>query len=110
MCWFGVQFNHLIQCTQILIQPKICSNNNLRFLKRLKEMMGDRPVKPALARHLVEYLALALQASLLLQHAPEEIASGFCHGRIGKLRGLAFGAGPGGKAGRKIIDRAFAEE
>jgi putative acyl-CoA dehydrogenase len=78
-----------------------------KFLKTLKNMMGESEVHPTQARHLVEYLALALQGSLLIQHAPDNVMDAFCHGRIGKIRGLTFGAGPVIAERKEIIDRAF---
>jgi uncharacterized protein YndB with AHSA1/START domain len=35
------------------------------------------------ARRMVEELALALQASLLVRHAPAAVADAFCAGRLG---------------------------
>ncbi|WP_299531492.1 acyl-CoA dehydrogenase family protein [uncultured Streptomyces sp.] len=48
------------------------------------------------ARHLVEQLALVLQGSLLVRHAPAAVADAFCASRFGDRRGLAFGALPAG--------------
>jgi putative acyl-CoA dehydrogenase len=59
------------------------------------------------ARRLVEDMALALQASLLLRHAPPAVADAFCAGRLGQ-RGLAFGDLPHGVDGAAIVDRALA--
>ncbi len=78
-----------------------------RFLKRLKQIMNEEITHPGQARFLVERLALALQGSLLLQQAPENVGTAFCHSRLGRDRGLAMGAGPGVKMDRAIIDRAF---
>jgi putative acyl-CoA dehydrogenase len=57
------------------------------------------------ARHLVERLALALQASLLLRHSPPAIAAAFCAARLGGDGGLAFGTLPAGSAFAAILDR-----
>ncbi|MFC4160255.1 isovaleryl-CoA dehydrogenase [Chitinimonas lacunae] len=46
---------------------------------------------PATARWLTEQLALALQAGLLIEHAPEPIAVAFCRARLA-TPGLQFGA------------------
>lgn len=59
------------------------------------------------ARRVVEDMALALQASLLLQHAPPELSDAFCAARLGE-RGLAFGDLPRGVAGAAIVERALA--
>jgi putative acyl-CoA dehydrogenase len=60
----------------------------------------------ATARLLVERMALALQAALLLRHAPNEVADLFCATRIAHAGGLAFGAVPAGAAVDPIIARA----
>jgi putative acyl-CoA dehydrogenase len=43
------------------------------------------------ARHAVERLALALQASLLVRHAPPAVADAFCASRLGGAGGLGYG-------------------
>ena len=53
-------------------------------------------------------LALALQASLLVRHAPPAVADAFCAGRLGQARGRAFGTLPAGVDGRAIVERALA--
>jgi putative acyl-CoA dehydrogenase len=57
------------------------------------------------ARRSVEALALALQASLLVRHAPEAVADAFCSSRLGD-RGLAFGTLPHAEADT-IIERTL---
>jgi putative acyl-CoA dehydrogenase len=57
------------------------------------------------ARRVVEHMALALQASLLVRHAPGAIADAFCASRLAGDRGLAFGTLPAGTEFRAIIDR-----
>jgi putative acyl-CoA dehydrogenase len=62
-------------------------------------------LEPA-ARRLVERLALALQASLLLRAAPAPVADAFCATRLGDDGGKGFGAlAPGFDTGF-IIERA----
>lgn len=58
------------------------------------------------ARHLVERMALALQASLLLRHAPAAVAELFIATRIARRGGLAYGALPAGAPVDAVIDRA----
>jgi putative acyl-CoA dehydrogenase len=58
------------------------------------------------ARRAVEDLALALQASLLLRHAPPAVADAFCAARLGD-GGVAFGTMPGGVEAESIINRAL---
>jgi putative acyl-CoA dehydrogenase len=59
------------------------------------------------ARSLVERLALALQASLLVRHAPPAVADAFCAARL-ELGGLAYGTLPSGVDAPAIIERALA--
>jgi putative acyl-CoA dehydrogenase len=59
------------------------------------------------ARRLVEDLAVALQASLLVRHAPPEVADAFCAGRLGE-GGRAFGTLPASVAAPAIVERALA--
>jgi putative acyl-CoA dehydrogenase len=58
------------------------------------------------ARRLVERLALALQASLLVRHAPPEIADAFCASRLDGDGGRAFGTLPAGADFGAILERA----
>jgi len=67
----------------------------------------DRPDAEWGARRLVEDMALALQGSLLLRHAPAAFSDAFCAARLGE-RGLAFGDLPRGVDGGAIVDRALA--
>jgi len=64
---------------------------------------GD--LEPA-ARRLVEQLALALQASLLVRSAPAAVADAFCATRLGGDRGLGFGALAPGLDPAPILERA----
>src|SRR4051812_48277076 len=62
-------------------------------------------LEPA-ARWVVERMAVALQASLLIQHAPVFLADAFCATRLGGDWGRAFGTLPDGLDTQAIIDRA----
>jgi putative acyl-CoA dehydrogenase len=67
------------------------------LLARLRGELARPPeVAEASARLLVERLALAFQASLLLRHAPAAIAGAFCASRLaaGEGGGLAYGTLP----------------
>jgi putative acyl-CoA dehydrogenase len=57
-------------------------------------------------RRLVERLALALQGSLLVRHAPPPVADAFCASRLAGNRGGAFGTLPAAVDFAAIIDRA----
>jgi len=61
----------------------------------------------ASARRLVESLALALQASLLVRHAPAAVSDAFCKSRLGSDRGRAFGTLPAGLDIAAILRRAW---
>jgi len=59
------------------------------------------------ARRLVEHLALALQGSLLVRHAPAAVADAFCATRLGREGGLVYGTLPPQADARAIVDRAL---
>jgi alkylation response protein AidB-like acyl-CoA dehydrogenase len=61
--------------------------------------------EPARARALAELVALSLQASLLLRHAPHAVADAFVATRLDADAGRTFGASPDGIAARALIDR-----
>jgi putative acyl-CoA dehydrogenase len=69
---------------------------------------GGAPTDPQLeARRVVEDLAIALQASLLVRSAPPEVADAFCAGRLGE-GGRAFGTLPATVDAPAIVERALA--
>lgn len=60
------------------------------------------------ARRLAENLALALQASLLVRHAPAAVADAFCASRLDRAAaGGAFGTLPRGVDAKAIVDRVL---
>jgi len=59
------------------------------------------------ARRIVEDLAVALQASLLVRAAPPAVADAFCAARLAGEGGRVYGTLPAGIDARAIIDRAF---
>lgn len=61
-------------------------------------------------RRLAQRIAVAMQASLLLRHAPAGVGTAFCATRLdpASFAGAAFGALPSGVAASEIIDRALA--
>ena len=59
------------------------------------------------ARRIVEDLAVALQASLLVRHAPSAVADAFCAARLDGQGGRVYGTLPAGVDARTIIERAF---
>ena len=59
------------------------------------------------ARRLVEELAVALQGSLLVRHAPPAVADAFCAARLGGEGGRVYGTLPAGVDAAAIIERAL---
>ena len=77
-------------------------------LAQLLEQFASREAAPpANARRLVERMAVTLQASLLVRHAPHAIADAFCASRLGGDWGATFGTLPPALDLRAIIDRAW---
>src|SRR5690606_29909010 len=72
----------------------------------LRELAQDADAAPAHARRLTEWLALALQASLLLRHAPTAVGEGFAAARLGGDGGRLYGALPAGVDAKAIVSRA----
>lgn len=59
------------------------------------------------ARALVEDLALALQASLLVRNAPPAVSDAFCAARLGGAAGRVYGTLPTGVDTTAILERAL---
>jgi putative acyl-CoA dehydrogenase len=64
-------------------------------------------VDEAGARRLVERMALALQAGLLVRHAPKAVSEAFCRTRIAGDQGRTFGSLPAGVDTGAILRRAW---
>ena len=77
-----------------------------RFAGALESELGAAGGAEGNARRLVERLVLALQAALLLRHAPTAVADAFCASRLAGDWGHALGTLPAGCGERAIIDRA----
>jgi putative acyl-CoA dehydrogenase len=75
-------------------------------VKRLSAELGDPEQLPFRARRIAGLLALCLQGSLLLRHAPAAVADVFCATRLGGDWGAVLGTLPAGTAAGKIVDRA----
>jgi putative acyl-CoA dehydrogenase len=76
-------------------------------LVRLSNALADQDALEPRARQLVEQLALALQASVLVQHAPAAVADAFCVSRLSDNPGRQFGALPNGFDLAAICARAM---
>jgi len=74
---------------------------------RIGAELGDLDQIELRARRLVELMALALQGSLLVRHAPAAVADAFCAARLGGDGGFAFGTLPAGADVGAIIERAL---
>ena len=71
-------------------------------VKRLRDEIGETP--EAEARRLVERLAVAFQASLLVRHAPSAVAEAFVASRIADP-GAAYGSLPTGVDIAAVLER-----
>jgi len=71
----------------------------------MRRLAGRDRDDEAQARMLTRDLVLALQATLLLRHAPAAVADAFCASRLGG-EGGAFGTLPAGTDTRAIVERA----
>jgi putative acyl-CoA dehydrogenase len=67
---------------------------------------ADAAAASAQARRLVAALALSLQGSLLLRHAPTSVAEAFVAARLGEDRGRLYGELPPGTQLDEIVARA----
>lgn len=76
------------------------------FVSKLECNLTDSNQLEGHARRLAELLALALQGSLLLRHAPSEVADAFCASRLAGDSGFAFGTLPAGTDFETIIERS----
>jgi len=75
-------------------------------LVRLSNALADQSNLEHRARQLVEQLALALQASILVRHAPTPVADAFCASRLSDNPDRQFGVLPNGLDLAAICARA----
>ena len=73
------------------------------------EIPGDVETIQSRARRIVERMAVALQASLLVRYGDEAVADAFCASRLSGDWGQAFGTLPAGTDFARIIERQPAE-
>ncbi len=76
------------------------------FMRGLEKLMRDPFERERRARRLCEAMAMALQAALLLQHAPSAVADAFCASRLAGNGGRAFGTLPPDLDLENIVERA----
>jgi putative acyl-CoA dehydrogenase len=92
-----------------LAELELARGGDLRldaWLVRLKNCLREQDDPEAQARRLVEQLALALQAALLVQHAPPVVADAFCASRLADGGGRQFGSLPRGLDLAALCERA----
>jgi putative acyl-CoA dehydrogenase len=74
-------------------------------MSKLEQQFSDPATLELRARRIVESMALALQGSLLVRHAPSAVADAFCASRLGDDGGLEYGTLPAGTDFEAIIER-----
>jgi putative acyl-CoA dehydrogenase len=74
-------------------------------VQKLERQFSDPATLELRARRIVEGMALALQGSLLVRHAPPAVADAFCASRLGGDGGLEYGTLPAGTDFEAIIER-----
>jgi putative acyl-CoA dehydrogenase len=75
------------------------------FTTGLRAEFADPEAIELRARRVVESMALALQGSLLVRHAPSAVADAFCASRLAGDAGLQYGTLPPGVDTQAIIAR-----
>jgi len=89
-----------------LHECRLAAGEDARLDAWLAALESDlrEPDEPG-ARRLVERMALALQASLLVRHGDPAVADAFCASRLGGSGGLAYGTLPHGTDPTAIVER-----
>ena len=77
-----------------------------RVDRAVKDLTGTIGADEGQARRVVERMAVILQASLLIRHAPAEVADAFCATRLAGDWGHTFGTLPAGVDTQAILERA----
>jgi putative acyl-CoA dehydrogenase len=77
-------------------------------VKARLQALSDIDTAQLKARRIVEDLAVALQASLLVRHAPPAVADAFCAARCGGEGGRVYGTLPAAVDSAAIVERALA--
>jgi putative acyl-CoA dehydrogenase len=92
----------------LLAECELARGGNALLDAHLDRVRSIAPSDPEFeARRVVGDLALALQASLLVRHAPPEVADAFCAGRLDGAGGRVFGTLPPGVDAPAIVERAL---
>lgn len=94
-----------------LREVKLAQGADPRLDGRIAELesqftAGDPETLQTRARRIVESMALCLQGSLLVRHAPSAVADAFCGARLAGDSGLEYGTLPAGTDFQAIIARS----
>jgi putative acyl-CoA dehydrogenase len=111
-----------VQCLDVLRALRRDPEALAAYMDEAKRAKGDRRFDSYLAsvendlkdlsdfepraRRIVEKLAILMQGSLLLRHAPAYVADAFAASRLGGDHGAAFGTLPAGLDHKAIVKRA----
>lgn len=94
-------------------EVELAAGNNATFDAHVRSMRAllaqvrqEPAAAPGIARRTVESMALALQGSLMLRHAPNHVGDAFIAARIGEDRNYEYGALPAGIDLAGIVERA----
>ncbi|MGN6613098.1 MAG: acyl-CoA dehydrogenase family protein [Angustibacter sp.] len=96
----------------VLDEIRLATGADVAFDRAVKELetglvVGGADEQQAGARWTVERLAVALQASLLLRHAPTAVSDAFVRTRVLGERGATFGTLPSGLDVDGIVERVL---
>jgi putative acyl-CoA dehydrogenase len=97
---------------QFFVEVELAAGADHRLddaIAAVKKELSDQDEVELRARRLVEQLALVLQGSLLVQHAPAAVADAFCATRLAGDWGGALGTMPKGLDLEAILERAFVD-
>ncbi|MEO9224482.1 MAG: acyl-CoA dehydrogenase family protein, partial [Acidimicrobiales bacterium] len=96
--------------TAFLAEIELAAGGDRRLDQAIADLhaeLADGADLEVRARRIVERAALALQGSLLVRHAPSDVADAFCATRLAGDGGRAFGTLPPGTDTRAIVNRAW---
>jgi putative acyl-CoA dehydrogenase len=76
-----------------------------RLIAALADLETSVTVRAPVGRRLTTQLALAMQAALLVRHAPAAVADAFCASRLAGDGGLQYGTLPAAADVQAIVER-----
>lgn len=94
----------------VLAEIRDASHGDARLaqaVRAIEAAFADTATLEMRARHVVELLAKAVAASLLVRHAPAAVADAYCATRLDGGRGSTYGALPDAADHRPILERAM---